>query len=115
MSNRTPINTIGNKKPHVFLLELIKEKYRVVVEINYGNGFPILHPITNKPYTNYCIVTAYNNMDDLNNGRDAIVSAISYCSHKDQFDKHLGLTIALRRLNIALKEAERTQGFLFKH
>ena len=113
---RNQNNPIGNQKPHAFLLDYIKQKYRVVIDINYGNSCcPLYHPITDKPYMQYCVVTAYNNMNDLNAGRDAIVKATSYCSEKDQYDKHLGLTIALRRLNIELKKAEKTSGYLFKH
>lgn len=112
---RNQNNPIGNQKPHAFLLDYIKQKYKVVIDINYGNGTPLRHPITGRIYKNWCIVSAFNNMDDLNMGRDIIASAASYCSPKDQYDRHLGLTIALRRLNIKLKEIEKTQGFLFKN
>lgn len=112
---RNQNNPIGNQKPHAFLLDYIKSKYKVVIDIVYGGGSPICHPITNKVYKNWCIVSAFNNMDDLNVGRDVICTAASYCSPKDQYDKHLGLTIALRRLNVELKKAEKTSGYLFKH
>lgn len=108
-------NPIGSEKPHVYLQNLIKSKYKVVLEVYYGNGAPKYHPVTDKPYMNYCIVQAYNNVDDARAGRDMIEEAVSYCSEKDNYDRHLGLLIALRRLNKQLKKAEQTSGFKFKN
>lgn len=108
-------NPIGHEKPHVYLQNLIKSKYKVILEVYYGNGTPKYHPVTEKPYMNYCIVQAYNNVDDARAGRDLIEEAVSYCSEKDNYNKQKGLLIALRRLNVLLKEAERTSGFKFKN
>lgn len=105
-------NPIGSEKPHVYLQNLIKSKYKVVLEVYYGNGAPKYHPVTDKPYMNYCIVQAYNNMDDARAGRDCIEETVSYCSEKDNYNKQIGLLIALRRMNVALKK---TPGWKFKN
>lgn len=108
-------NPISNEKPHVYLQNLIKSRYSVVLEIIYGNGIPRYHPVTEKPYMQYCVIQAYNNVDDARAGRDLIEESVSYCSEKDNYDRHLGLLIALRRLNVQLKKAEKLEGYKFKN
>lgn len=51
-------------------------------------------------------------MDDARAGRDCIEETVSYCSEKDNYNKRIGLLIALRRMNVALKK---TPGWKFKN
>ena len=105
-------NPIGNQKPHAFLQNMIRSKYRVVLEVHHSNGE--YHVIRNgKKFSKYCIVSAYNNVDDLKAGRNMIATSEALCSDNDNYNRHLGLTIALRRLNILLKETEKTEGWKF--
>ncbi len=113
MSNRKH-NPIGTEKPHAFLQKFVKNRYKVVLDIQYSkNGSYIC--VDGREYTKYCRIAAYNNLDELNNNHEPIAIATSCCSNRDNYDRHLGLSIALRRLNVILKDLEISHPHLFKN
>jgi hypothetical protein len=83
-------NPIGAEKPHVYLTNYIKKTYGVVLEIEYVR--------------NTTIAQAYYNLADARIRQGLVAEGVSICSARDNFNKKLGLIIALRRLNLALKQ-----------
>lgn len=86
-------------KTHEFLINLIKTKFNVFLEIHHERFSEPFHPITTGlPIRARTVVMAYRSLEDARRGYSFIAMGTANCAWQDRFERAKGLTIALQRL-----------------
>jgi len=93
-------NTNTKFKAHVHLMNLIKQRFNVVLEVRHDRFDNLTNPMDKSSGFPRAIthVEAYANIEDAHNRQNVLATAAAYCSWNDQFTRSAGLTVALRRL-----------------